>query len=84
MVAPAARQRQRGAGVSGALKLWTPREVGARLGMSASWVKDHSNGRRRPRLPAIRVGGVWRYIPEDIERWIESLKQQSEDADASS
>jgi predicted DNA-binding transcriptional regulator AlpA len=52
------------------------------LGMTRSWVLDHTAGTRRagrirgPRIPCLRLGGrTLRYDPDDIAAWLESLKQ---------
>jgi predicted DNA-binding transcriptional regulator AlpA len=54
-------------------RLLTPSEVAERLQVSVAWVRDHST-RKYPRLPVIRVGGLLRYHPADIERWLQDLR----------
>jgi hypothetical protein len=49
--------------------LLTPTQVAQRLQVSAAWVRDHST-RKYPRLPVVRVGGLLRYHPDDIDAWI--------------
>lgn len=49
--------------------LLTPAQVASRLQVSVAWVRDHST-RKHPRLPVVRVGGLLRYHPADIDRWI--------------
>jgi len=36
-------------------------------------VRDHST-RKYPRLPVVRVGGLLRYDPADIDRWLQELR----------
>ena len=49
--------------------LLTPSQVAKRLQVSVAWVRDHST-RKHPRLPVVRIGGLLRYDPADIDRWI--------------
>ena len=56
--------------------LLKPSAVAALLGVSVSWVRDHSE-RAYPRLPVIRVGGLLRYHPDDINKWIADLREQA-------
>ena len=53
--------------------LLAPQDVARRLQVSVAWVRDHST-RKHPRLPVVRVGGLLRYHPGDLERWIEDLR----------
>lgn len=49
----------------------TVSEVAAWLRQTESWVRQHSNGARRPLLPSIRIGGRTRvYRREDIEEFL--------------
>jgi hypothetical protein len=63
--------------------LLTPEQVAARLNVSPDWVRDHS-GRKRPRLPVIRLGGgpgragLLRYRASDIEKFIHEMAQASQ------
>ena len=49
--------------------LLTPSQVADRLQVSTAWVRDHST-RKYPRLPVVRIGGLLRYDPADIDKWI--------------
>ena len=49
--------------------LLTPAQIAERLQVSVAWVRDHST-RKHPRLPVVRIGGLLRYDPADIDRWI--------------
>ena len=53
--------------------LLTPQDVARRLQVSVAWVRDHST-RKHPRLPVVRVGGLLRYHPTDLDRWIQDLR----------
>jgi len=53
--------------------LLTPSQVADRLQVSVAWVRDHST-RKHPRLPVVRVGGLLRYDPADIDRWLQELR----------
>lgn len=47
--------------------LWDVRRVAAYLGLSERSVYDKARGGD---LPAVRVGGRWRFRPEDLDAWI--------------
>ena len=49
--------------------LLTPAQIAGRLQVSVAWVRDHST-RKHPRLPVVRIGGLLRYAPADIDCWI--------------
>ena len=53
--------------------LLTPQDVARRLQVSVAWVRDHST-RKHPRLPVVRVGGLLRYDPVDLDRWVQDLR----------
>ena len=53
----------------------TPGEVAERLRVSAGWVRDHAT-RKQPRLPAVKLGKLLRFRPEDVEEFIRSCGQQ--------
>jgi hypothetical protein len=59
--------------------LWTAADVAAYLHKNLNWVKQHSNGHRRPLLPSIKAGKERLYRPSEIEafldRWSESDKE---------
>jgi excisionase family DNA binding protein len=56
--------------------LLTPQQVARRLQVSVAWVRDHST-RKHPRLPLVRIGGLLRFRPAEIERWIEQQSRMS-------
>ena len=53
--------------------LLTPPQIAKQLQVSVAWVRDHST-RKQPRLPVIRVGGLLRFHPDDIDQWLEDLR----------
>ena len=55
------------------IPLLPPARVAHRLQVSVAWVRDHSS-RKYPRLPVVRVGGLLRYDPADIDHWIQDLR----------
>ena len=57
-------------------RLLTIADVAAWLGVSKSWVYDHTT-RKRPFLPCIRLGDMTRFRREDIEKFIEEHAKAS-------
>lgn len=54
--------------------LMRPTDVARHLGVSRSWLYDAA---KAGRIPSIRIGGEagpLRFVPEDIERWIEDAR----------
>jgi predicted DNA-binding transcriptional regulator AlpA len=51
-------------------KLLGAKEVAHWLGVSRAWVFEHSNGRRRPFLPSVKLGKSVRYRPVDVDAFI--------------
>lgn len=54
-------------------RLLTVSEVAALLAMSEAWVRQHSNGMRRPILPSIKLGKSVRFRRQDLFAFIEPL-----------
>lgn len=55
-------------------QLVTTKEVAHKLGVSVSWVIQHASGKRKPYLPAVKMGpgrSPLRFDPEDVERFID-------------
>ena len=51
-----------------------PSEVAVQLGVSRSWLYDAA---KTGRIPSIRIGGQegpLRFVPEDLERWIDDAR----------
>lgn len=56
------------------IDLLKPAEVAARLGVSRTWLYDAA---KTGRIPSIRLGGgvgPLRFVPEDIERWLDDAR----------
>jgi excisionase family DNA binding protein len=55
--------------------LLKPTDVARRLGVSRSWVYDAAASGR---IPCLRLGGLdgpLRFLPEDIENWLEHARR---------
>ena len=53
------------------------RDVARKLGVSISWVIQHASGKRRPYLPAVKMGpgrSPLRFDPNDVEEFIEGCR----------
>ena len=53
------------------------REVAKKLGVSVSWVIQHASGKRKPYLPAVKMGpgrSPLRFDPNDVEKFIEDCR----------
>jgi excisionase family DNA binding protein len=55
--------------VSSDERLYTPKQVAARLGVSERWVRDHAT-RRTPRIRAVKLGPLLRFRDADINEFI--------------
>ncbi|HWQ53554.1 MAG TPA: helix-turn-helix domain-containing protein [Bryobacteraceae bacterium] len=55
-------------------KLLGPVQVADQLGVSVAWVRDHAT-RKQPRLPMFKIGGLLKCHPEDLERWVERMRE---------
>ena len=54
--------------------LLKPGDVARRLGVSRTWLYDAARDRR---IPSIRIGGPdgpLRFVPEDLDEWIEAAR----------
>ena len=54
------------------------RDVAVKLGVSISWVIQHASGKRKPYLPAVKMGpgrSPLRFDPNDVERFIEECRR---------
>jgi excisionase family DNA binding protein len=57
-----------------AIALLKPSELAAQLGVSRTWLYDAA---KDGRIPSIRIGGAdgpLRFVPQDIERWIDDAR----------
>lgn len=53
------------------------RDVASKLGVSISWVIQHASGKRKPFLPAVKMGpgrSPLRFDPSDVERFIDDCR----------
>lgn len=51
-------------------RLLTTEEVADYLRVPASWVRDHSNGKRQPALPSIKIGHYRRFRLDELQHWL--------------
>ncbi len=54
-------------------KLWTINETANYFGLKPDTVRAMS---RDKRIPAIKVGRIWRFEPRDIAEWLLSQKNE--------
>lgn len=59
---------------SSSLSLISANELADRIGMTADWIRRHS--RRGLKIPCVKLGGVWRYDPAEVEAWIKQLAER--------
>jgi len=53
-------------------------EVAQKLGVSISWVVQHASGKRKPYLPAVKMGpgrSPLRFDPSDVEKFIDECRR---------
>lgn len=55
--------------------LLTVRQVSEWLNVSPSWVRDHATSRRRPVLPALKLGKSLRFREDQLAEWIRQLSE---------
>lgn len=54
------------------------KDVAAKLGVSISWVVQHASGKRKPYLPAVKMGpgrSPLRFDPNDVEKFIDECRR---------
>jgi len=54
------------------------RDVAKKLGVSVSWVIQHASGKRKPYLPAVKMGSgrsPLRFDPRDVENFIDDCRK---------
>lgn len=54
------------------------KEVAKKLGVSVSWVIQHASGKRKPYLPAVKMGqgrSPLRFDPNDVEKFIDDCRR---------
>lgn len=52
-------------------RLLTADEVAQMWAVSKQWVIDHSNGKRAPQIPRVKLGANVRFRPTDIAEFVE-------------
>jgi excisionase family DNA binding protein len=57
-------------------QLLTVQQVSEWLNVSPSWVRDHATNRRRPALPALKLGKSLRFREDQLAEWIRQLSEQ--------
>jgi len=53
-------------------------DVAKKLGVSVSWVVQHASGKRKPYLPAVKMGpgrSPLRFDPNDVEQFIDDCRR---------
>ena len=53
-------------------------DVARKLGVSISWVVQHASGKRKPYLPAVKMGpgrSPLRFDPSDVENFIDECRR---------
>ncbi len=55
-------------------KLWTINETAKYLGLKPDTIRGMA---RNIRIPAIKVGRIWRFEPRDIADWLLSQKNET-------
>ena len=61
--------------MNGLTELLTVADICRKLGVSRAWVIEHSNGRRRPVIPSIKLGKVRRFDPTELEGFIDDCRR---------
>src|ERR1035441_10799314 len=67
-------QQEQGWDMDNWAELLTVADICRTLGVSRAWVIEHSNGRRRPVLPSIKLGKVRRFRSEEHTSELQSLR----------
>jgi excisionase family DNA binding protein len=55
--------------------LLTVEQVARMLGMSEAWVRQHSNGMRRPSIPSVKLGKCVRFRRESVLEFVRSMER---------
>jgi len=53
-------------------------DVARKLGVSISWVVQHASGKRKPYLPAVKMGpgrSPLRFDPSDVDKFIDECRR---------
>jgi predicted DNA-binding transcriptional regulator AlpA len=57
-------------------RLMKAKEVARMLGVSPAWVRQHSNGLRRPSIPRVKLGKCVRFKRSSVLGFIESMEER--------
>jgi excisionase family DNA binding protein len=58
-------------------RMYSAREVAARLGVSERWVRDHAT-RRSPRIRAVKLGPLVRFRWPDVQAFLAELATKND------
>ena len=58
-------------------RLLTVGEVADLLGMSGAWVRQHSNGMRRPAIPSVKLGKSVRFRRDRVLEFVRSMERDA-------
>jgi excisionase family DNA binding protein len=56
-------------------RLMTVEEVARQLAMSTAWVRQHSNGMRRPEIPSVKLGKSVRFRRQRVMEFVRSQER---------
>jgi excisionase family DNA binding protein len=57
-------------------QLMTVKDVAVLLNMSTAWVRQHSDGQRRPTIPSLKMGSKSvRFSRAAVEEWIRKMQR---------
>jgi excisionase family DNA binding protein len=56
-------------------RLMTVGEVARQLAMSTAWVRQHSNGMRRPEIPSVKLGKSVRFRRQRVMEFVRSQER---------
>jgi predicted DNA-binding transcriptional regulator AlpA len=57
-------------------RLLTVDQVAEILSMSTAWVRQHSNGMRRPALPSLKLGKSVRFRRDRVLEFVRSMERE--------
>jgi excisionase family DNA binding protein len=58
-------------------RMYSAREVAARLGVSERWLRDHAT-RRNPRIRAVKLGPLVRFRWPDVQAFVAELAAKND------
>jgi excisionase family DNA binding protein len=57
-------------------RLLTVDQVAELLAMSTAWVRQHSNGMRRPAIPSLKLGKSVRFRRDRVLEFVRSMERE--------